>query len=54
MSESNKQNINAYLSLNKIVSGFVSKLFKYRIMFKDTLTFLGLDFRDVSLVLSAC
>ena len=54
MSESNKQNINAYLSLNKIVSEFVEKLFEYRIMFKDILTFIVLDFRDVSHVLSAC
>ena len=31
-------------------SQFVTKLLKYRILFKDILTFLGLDFRDVSLI----
>ena len=31
-----------YKSLNKIVSIFVEKLLKFRIMFKDILTFLGL------------
>ena len=31
--------------LNKIESKFVEKLLKCRIMFKDILTFLGLDYR---------
>ena len=39
-----------YKSRNKIVSKFVEKLLKYRIMFKDILTFLGLDYRDASLI----
>ena len=34
-------------SQNKIVSKSVEK---YRIMFKDILTFLGLDYRDASLM----
>ena len=34
------------MSLNKIVS----KLFKYKILFMDILTFLGLDYRNVSLM----
>ena len=38
------------LSLNKIVSKFVAKLLKYRILFKDILTFLGLDYRVVPLI----
>ena len=33
----------------KIVSKFVAKLIKYMILFKDILTFLGLDYRDASL-----
>ena len=33
-------------SRNKIVGKFVEKLLKYRIIFKDTLTFLGLEHRD--------
>ena len=33
-------------SRNKIVE----KLLKYRIMFKDILTFLGLDYRNASLI----
>ena len=37
-----------YKSLIKIVSKFVEKLLKYRIMFKDILTFLEFDYRDVS------
>ena len=37
------------MSRNKIVSKFVEKLNKYRILFKDVLTFLGLDYRDASL-----
>ena len=31
-----------YICLNKILSKFVAKLRKYRILFKDKLTFLGL------------
>ena len=32
----------------KITSKFVEKMLKYRIMFKDILTFLGLDYRVAS------
>ena len=39
-----------YKSRNKIVSKFVEKLRKYRILFKDILTFWGLDYRDASLI----
>ena len=35
-------------SRNKIVSKFGQKLLKYRIIFKDILTLLGLDYRDAS------
>ena len=35
---------------NKIISTFVEKLLRYRIMFKEIHTFLGLEFRDVSLI----
>ena len=38
-----------YIRRNKIVSKFVEKLRKYRIMFKGILTFLGLDYRNGSL-----
>ena len=38
-----------YISCEKILRKFVAKLLKYRIPFKDILTFLGLDYRDVSL-----
>ena len=31
-----------------VVSKFVEKMLKYRIVFKDILTFLGLDNRDAS------
>ena len=34
----------------KIVSEFVEKLLKNRIIFKDILTFFGLDYRDASLI----
>ncbi len=34
----------------KILSKFVEKLLKYRIMVKDIIMFLGLDYRDASLV----
>ena len=40
-----------YKSRSKIVSKFVAKRIKYRILFKEILTFLGLDYRDASLVL---
>ena len=39
-----------YESLNKIVSKFVEKLVKYRIMLKDILTLLGLNNKDDSLI----
>ena len=39
-------------SQSKIVSKFVEKLLKYRIIFKDILTFLGLDYRDALLITS--
>ena len=34
----------------KIVTKFVAKLIKYMIVFKDILTFLGLEYRDASLI----
>ena len=37
-------------SKNKNLSNIVEKLLKYRIIFKDVLTFLGLDYRDASLL----
>ncbi len=37
-------------SLDKMVSKLVSKLLKCTILFKDIPTFIGLDFRDVSLI----
>ena len=39
-----------YKSRNKILGKFVEKLLKYRIIFKDILNFLGLDYRDASLI----
>ena len=39
-----------YKSRNEIVSTFVEKLLKYRILFKEILIFLGLDYRDSSLI----
>ena len=39
-----------YKSRSKIISKLVEKLFKYRIMLKDIFTFLGLDYRDASLI----
>ena len=39
------------ISFDKIVSKFVGKLLKYRILFTDILTFLGLDYRDASLII---
>ena len=38
-----------YISFDKIISKFVPKLLKNRILFNDILTFLGLDYRDTSL-----
>ena len=37
-------------SRNQIVSKFIEKLVKYRVLFKDILTFLGLDYRGSSLL----
>ena len=34
----------------KILNKFVEKLQKYRKMFKDIITFLGLDYRDALLI----
>ena len=39
-----------YKSRNKIVNKFVEKLRKYRILFKDKLTFWGLYYRNASLI----
>ena len=39
------------ISLNKIVSNFVTKRLKYRILFKDILTFLGHVYRVASLMI---
>ena len=41
-----------YKSRNKIISKFVEKLLKYRIMFKDIFTFLGNNYREASLIIS--
>ena len=38
----------------KIVSEFVEKLLKNRIMFKDILRFLGLDYRDFAYNIILC
>ena len=38
------------MSLNIIIRKFVAKLLRYRILFKDILTFLRLDYRDSSLI----
>ena len=38
------------MSLKKIVSKFLAKLLKYRLLFKDILTFVGLDYRDGLLI----
>ena len=50
VSDLNWQKINVIdvESLLKIVSEFVAKLLKYRIMFKVIFTFLGPDFRKAS------
>ena len=34
-----------YISFDKIIRKFVAKLLKYRLLFMDILTFLGLDYR---------
>ena len=39
-----------YNSRNQIVSKFVEKLLKYRIMFRDILTCLGLNYIDALLI----
>ena len=39
-----------YKCLIKILIKFVEKLLKYRVMFKDILTFLGLDYRVAPLI----
>ena len=39
------------ICFDKIIRKFVAKLLKYRIMFKDTLTCLGLDYRDALLII---
>ena len=49
MSELNVQNINTYV-LTKLYVKFVAKILKHRILFKDKLTFLGLEYRDASLI----
>ena len=49
MSELNNQKINLK-KLRKNVSKLVEKLNKYRIIFKDILTFLELDYREDSLI----
>ena len=36
--------------MHKVVSKYVAKLIKYMILVKDILTFLGLDYRDASLI----
>ena len=38
-----------FINFDKIIRKLVAKLLKYRIMLKDRLTFLGLDYRDASL-----
>ena len=37
-------------SQNKTSSRFIEKLYKYRILFKDILTILGLDYIDALLI----
>ncbi len=43
------QNI-VYKSVDKSIHKIVAKLLKYRILFKDILTFLGLGYRDALLM----
>ena len=38
-----------FINFDKIIRKLVAKLLKYRILLKDILTFLGLDYRDASL-----
>ena len=40
-----------YKSFDKIIHKFVAKLLKYRILFKDILSFFGLDYKDDSLII---
>ena len=40
-----------YKSQSKIVSRSVKKLLKYRILLKDIITFLRLDYRDALLII---
>ena len=50
-SEINQMNMYQNLkSMNKIDNKLVAKLLKYRILFKDILTFLEFDYRDALLV----
>ena len=39
------------IRFDKIIRKFLAKLLKYRIMFKDILAFLRLDYRDASLII---
>ena len=39
------------IRFDKIIRKFVAKLLNYRILFKDILTFLILDYRDASLII---
>ena len=39
------------IRFDKIIRKFVAKLLKYRILFKDILTFLILDYRDALLII---
>ena len=43
-----------YKSRNKIVSKFIERLLLCRMMFKDILTFLGLDYRDTYNIVLCC
>ena len=50
MSELNKQNRYKCIKSKQIVSKLIEKLLKYRILIKDILTFLGIDYREASLI----
>ena len=39
-----------FINFDKIIRKLVAKLLKYRILLKDILTFLGLDYRDASFI----
>ena len=39
-----------YKQRNKLESKFIEKLLKYKLMFKDILSFLCLDYKDASLL----